>query len=718
MTEKQIVDQVKRRLVDLGYPLSSIQANVRTGYGRSVDLVVFEAEKPWIVFELKASPHLVLPIKPEDVGFHSTVRQAQSLAQEIGAPYFAVSDGNTISWFSTDTEDGRPQLLQAPITSFARRQERYLAEDSKEAILHVLFSLADIGRRFFDLRESIPHVGMAVLARLMSEAGDKTLEDLLLDSSSPAQLLDDALAELVATQDERTMDFYSEAFLILDNLTLSGISQDHFIGALDQLIELLVDRGAMWPFKLPAWLSELMAHLAQPKSRDVILDIYSNFGDGVVAVSKTNRRSQVLSIASSASSYLWDRLKRQLLGFDSEDVTRVNALDEYVCQQQRFEGQPDQVLLAPPYGVRLKEGEVSGKSEEFLLRLAVDWVRPGGRVIAMMPENLLFSTRQSGIRQYVMQNTWLRAVISLEQFTPGTSIKASILVLDRRSSENDPGKVMMCRIQGEDVRDSLNLNTSILTNRRLGEILDIYDSHMQDESAFGDKGVWFVHWDDLDIKSLAVGYYEPERVLEATSQYPIFELRKLAELRKGSPLTLDPLGQLFMIGPGAIRTLSIDPTALDRTSRDRLPNRPVRAQRNDILIHAVGPNRGQAALVEEDVDNLFVSRNVIIVHPVSPMVLPAFLAIALNGSFVKAQLEERTTGSVIRQLGIRKIEDLRIPVPDLETQKSIIQEMSNARRKLLEIEAQALVVQATLREQQRNLQSILDSFHQGGGQDA
>ena len=85
MTEKQIVDQVKGRLVDLGYPLSSIKSNVRTGYGRSADLVVFEAERPWIVFELKASPHLVLPIKPEDIGFHSTVRQAQSLAQEIAS---------------------------------------------------------------------------------------------------------------------------------------------------------------------------------------------------------------------------------------------------------------------------------------------------------------------------------------------------------------------------------------------------------------------------------------------------------------------------------------------------------------------------------------------------------------------------------------------------------------------------------------------------------
>jgi hypothetical protein len=309
-------------------------------------------------------------------------------------------------------------------------------------------------------------------------------------------------------------------------------------------------------------------------------------------------------------------------------------------------------------------------------------------------------------------------VISLEQFMPGTGVKASILVLDRRSSDNHPGRVMMCRIQGEDVRESLHLSTSILSNRRLREILDIYNSHIEDEPVSDDKGVWFVRWEDLDIKSFAVGYYEPERVLEATSQYPVFQLGELAQLRKGSPLTLDPQGQLLVIGPRAIRTLSIDPTELDRTSEERLPKRPVRAQTNDILIHAVGPNRGQAAPVEADFDSLFVSRNVIIAYSVSPMVLPAFLAIALNSSFVKAQLEERATGSVIRQLSIRKLEDLRVPIPDLETQRSIIDQMSNTRRKLVEIEAQALVMQAALREQERNLQSILDNIHLGGGEDA
>jgi hypothetical protein len=212
VAEKQIVDQLKSKLMDLGYPLSSIKADVRTAYGRTADLVVFEDKNPWVVFELKASPQLELPLKPEEAGFHPTVRQAQSLAQEIGAPYFAVFDGHTISWFDVDKEDGRPRFLQTPIVRFVRQQEQEGAEDSKDAILHVLFSLADVGRQFFDLRESIIHIGMAVLARLMSEVGDRKLETFLLDFSPHAQLFDDALADLVTAQDERSIDFYSEAF--------------------------------------------------------------------------------------------------------------------------------------------------------------------------------------------------------------------------------------------------------------------------------------------------------------------------------------------------------------------------------------------------------------------------------------------------------------------------------------------------------------------------
>jgi restriction endonuclease S subunit len=222
----------------------------------------------------------------------------------------------------------------------------------------------------------------------------------------------------------------------------------------------------------------------------------------------------------------------------------------------------------------------------------------------------------------------------------------------------------------------------------------------------------------LDDKCWAVDFYNPSVQIELNSEYPLYTLQDLAAIRKGSPLTLDKEGTIPVIGPGAIRSLFIDPSSLDRTTEIRIPPKSVVTQANDVLIHAVGPYRGQAALVEPDLINYLVSRNVIVLQDISPKVLPAYLATVLNSGFVRKQMEDKSTGAVLAQLSIRKLVDIKIPVPDLTTQNHIVDKVSSTRRKLIETEQQALVVQSALKEQQESLRSLLDNIHLSGGANA
>ncbi|MBK9209298.1 MAG: restriction endonuclease subunit S [Anaerolineales bacterium] len=138
-------------------------------------------------------------------------------------------------------------------------------------------------------------------------------------------------------------------------------------------------------------------------------------------------------------------------------------------------------------------------------------------------------------------------------------------------------------------------------------------------------------------------------------------------------------------------------------------------QINDILIHGVGTYRGQAALVEPGLENCFISRNIIVLRDISSIVLPSYLTIALNSNFVKKQLEDRATGSVFSQFSVEKLNDLQIPIPDLEKQKRLVEKISETRQKLLEYEQQVLIVQSSLKEQQNHLQNILENIHLGEG---
>ena len=72
----------------------------------------------------------------------------------------------------------------------------------------------------------------------------------------------------------------------------------------------------------------------------------------------------------------------------------------------------------------------------------------------------------------------------------------------------------------------------------------------------------------------------------------------------------------------------------------------------------------------------------------------------------------------MKLLSVKKLNDLKIPVPDISIQRNIVDKVTNTSQKLLEIEQQALVVQSSLKERQSKLQSILDNIHLGGGENA
>ena len=113
-----------------------------------------------------------------------------------------------------------------------------------------------------------------------------------------------------------------------------------------------------------------------------------------------------------------------------------------------------------------------------------------------------------------------------------------------------------------------------------------------------------------------------------------------------------------------------------------------------------------------------ISRNIIVVRVISKLILPAYLALVLNSRFVKKQLEDRATGSVYAQFSIKKLTDLQIPVPNLQQQNSLVEKVAATRQKVLEYEQQVLIVQSALKEQQDDLQQMLDNLHLGGGENA
>jgi restriction endonuclease S subunit len=81
----------------------------------------------------------------------------------------------------------------------------------------------------------------------------------------------------------------------------------------------------------------------------------------------------------------------------------------------------------------------------------------------------------------------------------------------------------------------------------------------------------------------------------------------------------------------------------------------------------------------------------------------------MNNKFVKQQLDENSTGSVLQQLSIDKLNDILVPVPDIQTQMVIIESVTDAQNKLIEAEQQVLTAELALKAEQTNLQNIINS---------
>lgn len=709
-SESDLYQSLELQLANLGYARSAMGRVVKTEYGQEADLVVYEGGKPNIVFELKTGANFPSETTEQQLRFHPAIRQAQSFSKALNAPFFAVFNGSRILWFQTGS-NGRPELLQYPVLPAQASSDQDTDGDERASIARLFFQLADIGRTQLPPHEVALNVGIAVYARLLWEKGNATLEHLLSTGSSTRLQLRRFFEHSEIAQIEPKPAFFTEAVKVLDSLRLVDCASAALMAAADEFIQASVVAARQSIFRLPNWLSSIMAQLAQPVPNSTVLDIYSNFGDGIAALSSLDPTVEAWSITSNSTSYIWDKTKRLTLGLETGTVVQELDIDEGKSIFTWMRVAPSRVLVAPPFG-RNATGS-SKRNEDIYLQRAVEWVQPEGRVVAIVPEGFLFDESRREFRGDLLSSNKLIAVISLDQYVPGSSIKASILVLDKVAVRTDY-QILMARIRNIGEDNGPDFSASTVHTEKVAELIEAFGNHVHHLHNPKGSGFWSVSSNELRDNSWSVDRHDPTRQLELVSTVPTLELWMVSNLFKGSPLTLDQKGDLQVIGPSAVRMLHIDPGKLDRTTKERLTRKPVTAQRDDIVIHAVGQYRGHAALVGPELAGTYVSRNIIVVRADPSRVLPAYLAVVLNSEFAKRQYLERTTGSVLVQLSIASLSDLVIPVPAISEQRRIVNAVRAAQYRIEVSESQVTELQLSLEDARNNLQEILEKLHEGG----
>ncbi|KVR14072.1 hypothetical protein WK11_29015 [Burkholderia ubonensis] len=710
MNESQAVQRIHAYLThELGYPTELIQREYQTSHNARLDLVVMLDGRIRIVCE---AMHLdKLPRDAKLLPFDALIRQIQFAAIEVGARFFLVSDGHEMLWFETD-ESGRPLPLAMPKTY---RDLVEVGSDSQSRVSRIAVvrrTLRNLLERSRQQRWSPEALALIFYAHLQRRRGREIFCKLLISGSDSQVALAATRSKwpdtshtgfvetlaFVARQDMTSPRGYEEALDLLDASALDKLAPVDALQLLDDILgRYPTSSGAT---RLPRWTADLLVRLADIELGDRVVDLHCGLGNlsAAVRLEGTTPPSHMTLFARHATDAMWACVQQLVFGAELPSISIGDPLHS-TRRAHPQEGVADRILIAPPFGLTVRHERFDDRrggalsSEEAYLHHALERLSPTGRIVALLPNGPLGNPDRSSLRELLLRNG-LRAVLDVGTFQPDSGVAASILVLDKSTPARDA--LYFAKAQNRQQQDSFDC-TSL---PGLSHVLQRFGSWMQDHD-IGDN-------DDLGLTATAtpaqgVLSAGPYLARQAQRQLPLasfqhLPLESLALVTKGGAIRRSKdAGDAVFIGPGAIRPLDIQLDPLDRADDAEVQQYPKAvASQGDIVLNGLSTYLGAAALIESG--QYPINRHVFRIRVHNALVLPQYLAIAINSRYVHEILIAVAGGSVMTMLRLEVLKHVLIPVPPRDIQAEIVRRVALAKeerdvvKKSLQQKEQALSV--------------------------
>ena len=373
-------------------------------------------------------------------------------------------------------------------------------------------------------------------------------------------------------------------------------------------------------------------------------------------------------------------------------------------------------LLAPPFGSRnsykyadkgLKRTGIIDDTS-YYLNLGLRLLKEKGKLIAVIPDGFLSSNALKKAREYFYDNNKIEAIISLpyKTFIPFTAVKTSLIVI-RKGKDNGERACFMGSLESFENKNELDISEYRDAIELVNNIKDFRKNKFTGFSKLG-----FIN-KNLTVENFHFSKYWFESYYGNVDNLPNgffpFSLKELLNnINRGSNLKIED-GSIEFIGPAAIRRMQLIEDEFCFTSKEALPRNVKRVEENDILINAIGPYRGNATIVPKGFENIPINRHVILLKVNQDLILPGYLAIALNSKYVRDQFFDNSSGTVIPSLNLKILEEVYIPVPNKEKQKEIYEDYLQLFNRLSEIEKSASSIKSTIDQKLSSFGKEVDS---------
>ena len=466
--------------------------------------------------------------------------------------------------------------------------------------------------------------------------------------------------------------------------------------AYEYLLSVMSSQGDAGQFRTPRHIIDFIVAVVEPKKSETVLDpacgtagfLISSFkhilhtntaktnGDGLSTDEKTRLMTNLIGYDISPDMVRLSLVNMYLHGFPNPKINEYDTL----TSEDRWFDKSDVILANPPFmtpkgGIRPHKrfSIQANRSEVLFVDYIAEHLNPGGRAGVIVPEGIIFqsSNAYKALRKMLVEE-YLWAVVSLPAgiFQPYSGVKTSILLMDKHLSKKTD-KILFIKIE----HDGFDLGAQRRPNGKDDlpgalEYLKQYKRSIYNESEIEDAG--FAH----SVKkekiaesgdwNLSGERYKQDQKFEKT-KCEIVSLGDIAEIIAGqSPESKyyneTGKGTPFYQGKTEFGLMYL------REPVKWTVNITKKAYKGNILMSVRAPV-GPVNIC--DFNEICIGRGLAAIRPtknVMNMYLYYYLKSIENG--IKG-----SGGSVFDSISRDSIKKIQIPLPPLEVQKAIVEEI-------------------------------------------
>jgi SAM-dependent methyltransferase len=206
-------------------------------------------------------------------------------------------------------------------------------------------------------------------------------------------------------------------------------------------------------FFTPRPVAEAMARLLPRVDRAVIMDPTCGGGSFLIAASKLWGDAACHLVGNEIEPSLIDltQIALALAAPAHHQQTLIEAnLYEFSPPLKRWRGKVDYILANPPFSLPLESVNADSRlfalgyhtSDAVFLDVCYELLRPGGRLVCLLPHSLIVNAEFHKLRAAVEEVWMLRGVIALPEgifhLAASTTTRADILILDKPPLQGAP----------------------------------------------------------------------------------------------------------------------------------------------------------------------------------------------------------------------------------------------------------------------------------------